>query len=361
MAVRLMPSLGNNPVCIALVAIALWAPCASTLRLSWTQPVGARRYKSANGKLNNRPLIGVLTQPGEPAPGGHSYIAASYVKFIESAGARVVPIQFDLPVDEVKRRFQLINGVLIPGGGQNLSPGHPFYDTSKLLLSLALESNDRGDYFPVHGTCLGFETLAVVVSGNSSILGTFSAENLPSPLFLTDKAHKSYFWNSLSKAVRKDLKEKPYAMENHESGLSVRAFDESKSLQDFFNVISVTEDRDGAFYVSTMEARKYPVTATQWHPEKNAYEWAHHLDIPHSRGAVAVTTAVANFIVDEARNSLNAPASILEEDELLIYNFPPHFTGKHSYEGEEVDFDESYFFPPEVHRPRLIGEARSQL
>ena len=47
----------------------------------------------------------------------------------------------------------------------------------------------------------------------------FDATNLPSPLFLTDKAHKGYFWNSLPKAVRKDLVEKPYAMENHISGM----------------------------------------------------------------------------------------------------------------------------------------------
>lgn len=40
------------------------------------------------------------------------------------------------------------------------------------------------------------------------------------------------------------------------AGLSVRAFQESQALQDFFNVVSVTEDRDGAFYASTMEARK---------------------------------------------------------------------------------------------------------
>ena len=43
------------------------------------------------------------------------------------------------------------------------------------------------------------------------------------------------------------------------AGLSVRAYDESKALQEFFSVISVTEDRDGAFYVSTMEARKVRV------------------------------------------------------------------------------------------------------
>ena len=36
---------------------------------------------------------------------------------------------------------------------------------------------------------------------------------------MTDKAHESYFWKHLSKDVRKDLTEKPYAMENHESGM----------------------------------------------------------------------------------------------------------------------------------------------
>ena len=44
------------------------------------------------------------------------------------------------------------------------------------------------------------------------------------------------------------------------AGLSVKAFDESDKLRDFFNVISVTADRDGVFYVSTMggqEGRYY--------------------------------------------------------------------------------------------------------
>ena len=47
---------------------------------------------------------------------------------------------------------------------------------------------------------------------------------------------------------------------------------------------------------------QYPVTATQWHPEKNAFEWARDLDIPHDKGAIAVTQAVANFLIDEVRD-----------------------------------------------------------
>ncbi len=34
-------------------------------------------------------------------------------------------------------------------------------------------------------------------------------------------------------------------------------------------VLSLSLDKSGGAYISTMEARKYPFTAVQWHPEKN--------------------------------------------------------------------------------------------
>jgi gamma-glutamyl hydrolase len=58
------------------------------------------RYK----ELNDRPIIGILSEPGDPAPEGYSYIAASYVKWVESAGARVIPIEFDLTDSEIEER-----------------------------------------------------------------------------------------------------------------------------------------------------------------------------------------------------------------------------------------------------------------
>lgn len=56
-------------------------------------------------------------------------------------------------------RFNKINGVLIPGGSQDLSPGHPYFASVALLLNLTKEANDKGDFFPVRfriyfvGTC----------------------------------------------------------------------------------------------------------------------------------------------------------------------------------------------------------------
>ncbi len=48
-------------------------------------------------------------------------------------------------------RFAIINGLLLPGGGATLAPGHRFYDTAQQLVELALAANDKGDYFPVGG------------------------------------------------------------------------------------------------------------------------------------------------------------------------------------------------------------------
>lgn len=124
-------------------------------------------------------------------------------------------------------------------------------------------------------------------------------------------------------------------------------------------------------YISTMESKLYPFTATQWHPEKNAFEWGDKLHIPHSRGAVEVTHAgetwrltcheslqiifdsihhqrgdrlstrvvalpqasvlegndqgelcacfaVSSFFVEQARSSFHKARDVLEEDEVIL-------------------------------------------
>jgi hypothetical protein len=73
--------------------------------------------------INSRPLIGILSQPGdgmtwtvtgrqmkEPVPSDYkeSYIAASYVKFVESGGARAVPLIYNEPEEVLKKVCPLI-------------------------------------------------------------------------------------------------------------------------------------------------------------------------------------------------------------------------------------------------------------
>ena len=63
--------------------------------------IGSNRKHESKEWKTYRPLIGILSQGGSPAPEGSSYIASSYVKFVESAGARAVPILHDMSHAEV--------------------------------------------------------------------------------------------------------------------------------------------------------------------------------------------------------------------------------------------------------------------
>ncbi|EMP25394.1 Gamma-glutamyl hydrolase [Chelonia mydas] len=98
-----------------LLLLLLLLLCASALA---SVVSGSRR-----GGSNERPIIGILAQECDFTSFsrfGSSYIAASYVKFLESAGARVVPIRLNRSEEEYDKIFQSINGVLFPGGGVDL-------------------------------------------------------------------------------------------------------------------------------------------------------------------------------------------------------------------------------------------------
>ena len=40
------------------------------------------------------------------------------------------------------------------------------------MINLAIVANNNGDYFPVWGTCLGFESLALSISNNVTLLNS---------------------------------------------------------------------------------------------------------------------------------------------------------------------------------------------
>lgn len=61
--------------------------------------------------LNTSPTIGVLTIPSDddyteyPAS-TYSYLAASYVKYVESTGARVLPIPYEADESNLDKYFK---------------------------------------------------------------------------------------------------------------------------------------------------------------------------------------------------------------------------------------------------------------
>jgi len=272
------------------------------------------------------PVVGVLTQDYS-GTAGSTYIAASYIKYLESAGARVVPIHYGDDLDSITDKMGKLSGFLFPGGGADVRAFDGVYMKAVFhIWDTAKKFNDAGDYFPIWGTCLGFETIAVVAAHDASVLsGGFDSEDLPLALNLTAAAASSKLLGSAPAQIVSIIGTEAVTMNNHREGVAPSMMATNKALSDFYTVLSTNTDRGGKPFVSTIEGKKYPVWGSQWHPEKNTFEWTDKEAIPHTYNAVIVAQYTANFFVQEARKSPHVyPYADLTKD--IIYNYNPVFT-----------------------------------
>ena len=300
--------------------------------------LGHRRSRGQD-EINNRPIIGVLMQSSEGMEFesyGANYISASYVKYLESSGARVVPIRNDLTDEETAKIFQSVNGVLFPGGDVDLVTSG-YAKVGGKILRLAKESFDKGDYFPVWGTCQGHEFFSVFVAG-TKVLTRTNSENITLTLDFVEGYKKSEMFADLPSELADFLSTVPSTANFHDWSVTLATFNENQLLNDFYNVLSTSVDRNGTEFVSTMEGKTYPFFSVQWHPEENSFEWSVQSNLSHVAKAVESTQYMSNFFVNKARSNLHKFESESAEEAALIYNYTPLYTGNIS------GFEQCYFF-----------------
>ena len=215
-----------------------------------------------NTDLNDRPIVAILSQKAYPdmlPPGikAASYIAASYVKYIESAGARVVPVTTTMSSQEVEEIFNSVNGVLFPGGGASVFDSE-YATHAKRFVTLATEANKRGDFFPVWGTCLGFEALACIVA-EEDVLSSTNAVDIAIPLNFSSDARSSEMLRDAPDELMKKLSTEGLTYNHHHKGVTPETFYRTRALNDMFRVLSHNNDVDGKTFISTMEGELYRV------------------------------------------------------------------------------------------------------
>ncbi|KAJ4734249.1 Gamma-glutamyl hydrolase [Rhynchospora pubera] len=301
----------------------------------------AQNCPSSDPLSYNYPVIGIITHPGDGAGGrlsnstNVSYIAASYVKFVEAAGARVVPIVYNEAEEIIAEKLKLVNGVIFTGGSAKTGP---YFERIKNVFQIILDRNDEGEHFPLLAICLGFELVTKTVSKDNNILERFSAKNQASILQFVDNAATNIsIFQRFSPQLIEKLGTDCLVMQNHIFGISPQRLQTNDALSNFFRILTTTPDKNGKIYVSSVQAYNYPVTALQWHPEKNVFEWGVSA-IPHSEDAVLVSQAVGNYFISEARKSSTRP-SMKKVSDNLIYNYAPRFSG-----AVGSGFDEVYLF-----------------
>jgi gamma-glutamyl hydrolase len=289
------------------------------------------------------PVIGIFTQPFyDPEydiPPNHTMIAASYVKYLEAGGARSIPIPYDAPLELVEDLLTQVDGIFFPGGASDLPM------SARHVWSL-LYTEDGRMKKPIWGTCLGLEWILQLASGNTSILQSgFQATNISLPL----EDIKQYMLYK-NKRIYGIVNKFNTTMNNHHMGISPSAFQATPSLMKHFRMTSQNTDLDSNKFVSTIEPRQpnlFPVYGVQWHPEKNAFEYATypHTNIPyeaidHSPAGIHLSLYMASFFVQLVER-YNASEQYTKPDTYpLVYDYPMKRGTK---------FEQIFIIPPSSH------------
>lgn len=307
--------------------------------------------------LRDAPIIGVLAVPvdhsdcitvsqkalyGE-ASGATSCFHSLYVKWLEAAGARVVPLPFDLPRPELDVLLRSINGALITGGETDLSDlRSPYMETASYIYQHALGAHADGETWPLWGTCMGMQVLSVLGAADPSVLlhHAYDSEQLQLPLTLAPAAAASALLckdclpgDSLDTLTRVNS-----TVNLHHDGVPPSAFAAGSTLSRAFHVLSTNVDAKGKPFVSTIEATGgAKIFGVQWHPERPQFEFDVAGDtafMSHSSAIASAMFAVASRLVRFARCNARRFASPAAEASALIYQWKP--VGDTSYQ--------AYFF-----------------
>ena len=278
---------------------------------------------------SSTPVIGIMTQPlPNDDESNSTYIAASYVKWLELGGARSIAIPYDATEDVLEDIFYQVNGILLPGGALDILP-----DSMKYLWKLILQANSGGndttsDFFPVWGTCLGFEWLIELACSTSDagdmaddddnntcyLSPSYQAENISLPLYNIPSESRLYPPNS---SMKYNVQHYNLTMNNHHRGITPTNFNKSSQLTNLWYITSTNYDILGSNqeFVSTIEPKHpnaFPIYGVQYHPEKNIFEYVTfsksnipYESIDHTIEGISMSFELSKFFVNLTRHNMN--------------------------------------------------------
>jgi anthranilate/para-aminobenzoate synthase component II len=178
------------------------------------------------------------------------------------AGIDLVLIPSSSTGAEAAAYFDYIHGLFLHPGIAGKSPSAQQSALANTFLTMAAASKD---YFPVWGTCQGFEQMISFISGITQL-----------DLFDSKDYYKQVHGDVLTTGVKDSrilnwappqfLHQTYIPYFNHTEGISVRRFNQTK-LKTTFRILTKAHDRAGHEYVAFIEGFTLPWYGCQFHPE----------------------------------------------------------------------------------------------
>lgn len=276
------------------------------------------------------PTIGILSIPMTASyqKNTHSYLPASYVKWVEMNNARVIPIPYDTPKGALDMILNQVNGVLFIGGQVDhgmISEDYVYFmETFKHIVNHAKKSNNQKNYFPLFAICLGFEILGMMNETVGNVIQEFTTlkglsdvdarkYNSKLDILKPDSTIAKIFTHSEMDEFRKNL----CVFQNHSQAYVIDA-SYMKKWKKSWNVIATSKSNDKTpiKFVSMLEYKNFPFYGVQFHPEKVLFEWR-LTEIGRTPIFRLISKRLSKFFVDECKKNKNR----VTVPELYIRNY----------------------------------------
>lgn len=227
--------------------------------------------KRSTKKSVHKPSIcvGILTIPhSKKIKYGSSHVMKAYVDWFTDRGVHVLLIPYNTTQHE--EYMTMIHGLLIPGGEiGHVLKNKAFIHSVTRFIELSLQPDL---YFPIWGTCLGFEMLLAIIGGTTRFK-KYEADGLY-PIQLTPDGKDSRLFHSFSPQYLHFLEHKKSTLQHHDYGMSVADFMDNLHLTRFYHILATSIDEKGKEYIAAIEGKYYPIYGVSWHPERQSHSSA---------------------------------------------------------------------------------------
>lgn len=80
-------------------------------------------------------------------------------------------------------------------------------------------------------------------------------------------------------------------------GISVKKFISCPKLTEKLKITAISKDKDGKWFCSAIEGRERPIFLSQFHPEKQAFQWTKKGDILANKQSIELSHYFAQSFV----------------------------------------------------------------
>lgn len=181
------------------------------------------------------------------------------------------------------------------------------------------------------GVCLGLEEILYTLLQKEQIQKLEHFNHLNSNGKLDQLNQHAPMFKSISPLLLNYVLKKKVLRFNHHFGISVGMFQKSKVVSKYMAITSTAKDNQGNKFVSSYEARSYPIMAVQFHPEKNEFNFRSN-NVSRNPLVIMFNSRLIKNFVNMCKKSYQRFPSRLEEKQSLINNYQYDKT-KNTYMG----------------------------